>query len=260
MVSVRYTTSVTLYMEETSFILQIANQWSYTGIFLLSFIANTFPGIPEELFVLAIGYLGSTEPFAMKYIFPIALIGLFLSDLIIFWLSKKGSKFYQKIIYRIFGVDADKITHNKFAQKHIRKIIFISRFVFQLRFVGPFLAGYYKVKWHTFMLYDLLALALYLVMMLFIGSYFHERISALIEGVGVVKNAILIFVALILLILIIRWARKNLKSTLVNNKHVRKATSALGFTKVDDDETNTESTQTEDDSQNVDAEDNEKDS
>lgn len=221
-------------MEEASFIFAIADTWSYLGIFVLALIANSFPAIPEEVFILALGYLGATPAFNMYYIGIIAFLGLFISDCVIFYLARTGAKFYTKVISRLFGSSAEKVTQSSFAKRHIKKIIFLSRFVFQLRFIGPFLAGHYQVPWKTFLKYDIPALLLYVPLMLFIGSYFRDRVERIISGTGVIKNYILIFAAIILFIILVRSIRNGMLKSLMDHHQVRRVTSWFGFSKVED--------------------------
>lgn len=221
-------------MEGASFIFAIADTWSYLGIFVLALVANSFPAIPEEVFILALGYLGATPTFNMYYIGVIAFLGLFISDCVIFYLARTGAKFYTKIISRVFGSSAEKVTESSFAKRHINKIIFLSRFVFQLRFIGPFLAGHYQVPWKTFLKYDIPALLLYVPLMLFIGSYFRDRVEKIISGTGVVKNYILIFVAIVLFIIVVRSIRKGMLKNITDHHQVRRVTSWFGFSKVEE--------------------------
>ncbi len=223
-------------MEETSFILEIAYQWSYLGIFGIAFIANAFPGIPEEVFILALGYLGSTSSFSMVLIGLVAFVGMFISDCIIFGISRSGARFYRVIAKKLLGDDMEKITESSFAQKHIRKIIFFSRFVVQVRFMGPFLAGLYKVKWKTFLFFDTLALIVYIPVALFLGSYFQGRMERILSGSAVVGNYMLILVAVIALFVIVRAIRKGFIKRLVGGEHVKKVKTFFGFSKIEDEE------------------------
>lgn len=221
------------HMEGASFILDIAYQWSYLGIFGIAFIANAFPGIPEEVFILALGYLGSTPSFNMFFVGVVALVGMFLSDCIIFGISRGGARFYQKIAEKLFGKDdVEKMTHSSVAKKHINKIIFFSRFVVQVRFLGPFLAGLYRVSWKRFLFYDTLALLVYVPVALFLGSYFQGRMEKILSGSAIVGNYVLILVVVIAVFIVVRAIRKGFIRRLTETSHVQKVKSFFGFTKI----------------------------
>ena len=224
-------------MEGASFILDIAYQWSYLGIFGIAFIANAFPGIPEEVFILALGYLGSTPSFNMVLIGVVALVGMFLSDCIIFGISRGGVQMYHKIAEKLFGhEDVEKMTHSSIAKKHINKIIFFSRFVVQVRFLGPFLAGLYKVSWRRFLFFDTLALLIYVPVALFLGSYFQGRMEKILSGSAIFGNYVLILVVVIAIFIIVRVIRKGFIRRLTETEHVQRVKSFFGFTKLKDGE------------------------
>lgn len=222
-------------MEETSFILQFIYQWSYLGVFGIALIANAFPGIPEEVFILALGYLGSTSNFNMVWIGVVAFLGMFVSDCIIFGLSRGGAKMYHKIAEKIFSKeDVEKMSQSSFAKRHIHKIIFFSRFVVQVRFIGPFLAGLYKVSWKKFLFFDVLALFFYIPTALFLGSYFQGRMEKILSGTAIFGNYLLIFVVVVAIFIIIRAVRKGFIKQLTGNSHARRLKTFFGFSKIDE--------------------------
>lgn len=218
-------------MEESSFILNIAYEWSYVGIFFLAFIANVFPGIPEEVFLLAFGYLGSTQQFNILLVGVVAFLGIMISDIIIFYLSRNGAKIYQIIAHKILGEDMEKISQNTFVQNHIRKIIFFSRFLVQLRFFGPFFAGVYKTPWKTFLFYDTLAVLVYVPGMLFIGSYFQGRVEKILSGTAVAGTYIMMIAIMIALVVILRALRKGFIRKILDTESTEKMKTFLGFSK-----------------------------
>jgi membrane protein DedA with SNARE-associated domain len=79
---------------------------------------------------------------------------------------------------------------------HIGKIVFFSRFLVQLRFIGPFMAGQKKMSFWSFVMYDGLAVLIYAPLYLFLGLFFHSRIQSITHNIGVVQNIILIMVGL----------------------------------------------------------------
>lgn len=223
-------------MENASFILDIAYQWSYLGVFVIALIANAFPGIPEEVFILALGYLGSTGNFNMFAIGIVAFLGMFTSDCIIFTISRSGVRFYQMIAKRLLGEEEmQEVSKSSFTKRHINKIIFFSRFVVQVRFLGPFLAGVHKIPWKQFLTYNTAALFIYIPLALFLGSYFQGRIERILSGSSIVGNYLLIFVAMLALIFVVRMIRKGFLKKLLAYKSSEKVKSFLGFSKVEED-------------------------
>jgi len=184
----------------------VLNKFSIFGFILAAMIANLFPGIPEEIFLLTIGYFGATSGFGPGGLLGTALFlvaGFLVIDTGIYYLSMKGNKYAKKLAALLLGKDFDM--HSPYVQKHIPKIVFVSRFLVNIRFIGPFLAGSSKYSFRKFIQIDILALLIYVPMMLWLGGYFESRISQITSGVGVVRN---IFGFTIVFIVVAIAARK----------------------------------------------------
>lgn len=170
---------------------------SYIGLFGISLIANVLVPVPEEIIILAIGYTIGKGHFMFFPALIIIILGTCLVDLCMFWLSRTNNKiivwFYQKIFSKIFPI------RHEFLVKHAERFIFISRFLVQLRFLGPFIAGQVKVPWKKFMLYDFAAVVVYITSLLLMGSYFAKSIDKIFSGVHIIQNSIIIVICLFLL-------------------------------------------------------------
>ena len=75
------------------------------------------------------------------------------------------------------------------------KVIFISRFLVQLRFLGPFIAGQSRVSWKKFLVWDILALSVYVSVLMWAGHYFEHRIDSIFDGINTAKNVLLVALA-----------------------------------------------------------------
>jgi membrane protein DedA with SNARE-associated domain len=184
-------------MTETGEILKQIAALSYAGIFGASFLANIVVPVPEEVIILAIGYVAGTGTISFWITLPIVIAGMLLSDIIMFSLSLHGNKIVRTVYDKFFA----KIVpmNQEFIEKHITKIIFVSRFLVNLRFIGPFLAGQAKVSYRRFILIDGIAITAYAAVLLWAGHYFSSRIESIFSGVGIFKNVLLIVIALLIL-------------------------------------------------------------
>jgi membrane protein DedA with SNARE-associated domain len=190
-------------MEETLVIVEAINTLghiSYWGIFGLSLLANLFIPVPEEVFLLALGYLsgGDTPTLNPWLTGAIVIPGLLISDIFLFTLARKGSRYVRILEKKISNF---KFTRDHdFVERHIVKIIFVSRFVIQFRFIGPVLAGTTRTSYRRFILWDMIALCVYVPLVILIGNYFHARIARVLEGVALAKNYILLGLGLLVVI------------------------------------------------------------
>lgn len=175
---------------------------SYLGIFGTAFLANVVIPVPEEVIILAIGYVVGLGHINFWITTGLVILGMLISDVIMFALSLHGNKLvrlaYDKFFAKLVPMN------DEFIQKHINKIIFVSRFLINLRFIGPFLAGQAKVSYKKFIVLDGVAIIVYAVTLIWAGNYFHNRIAAIFEGAGMVKNIILVVIGIMLLIMILR--------------------------------------------------------
>jgi len=189
-------------MEAQAIINQLGT-FSYWGIFGISFLANVVIPVPEEIVLLALGYLAGTGHISIYYATPIVIAGLLASDIVMYSLARAGNKYVETIYQKFFASRVE--SRQEWFHTHIDKVIFYSRFMVQLRFIGPFMAGHLKVPLRKFITYELAALVVYVPLFVWTGKYFHSRIVRVIDGVGVVRNVILIGIAIALGITLLRY-------------------------------------------------------
>lgn len=182
---------------ESSSIIEQVRALSYVGLFGISMIANIVVPVPEEIVILAIGYAIGLGHFSFFPTLGIVILGTFIIDLVMFFLSRTNNRFvvgfYEKVFSRLFPINRDFLT------KHAEKLIFFSRFLVQLRFLGPFIAGQVRVSWKKFCAYDFAAVVVYISGLLFAGMYFAKRIERIFEGVHQARNIILMIAGLMVL-------------------------------------------------------------
>lgn len=194
-------------MQETDLIVQSMGGLSYGGVFILALMSNMIIPVPEELVLLGMGYLTSIGIFKYHLVVVIFILGMLVSDYILYSLAKRGSKLTQKLQDRL---ERRGILKNKeYLEKHINKIIFFSRFLVYLRFIGPVVSGILGIDRKKFLKYDFLALIIYVNIFLGLGNYFHKQISFVTAGVARFKNYFLIIVAVAVSIFILRYIQKN---------------------------------------------------
>lgn len=194
-------------MQEANIVIDSIGQLEYGGLFMLALAANIIIPVPEEVLLLIAGYFTGVGIFKYLYVCFIFILGMFLSDIVLFYLARRGSNLInglkKKIKNKYLARDED------FVKNHVKKIIFVSRFLVYIRFIGPVLSGSVKTKWSTFLFYNFIALCIYVPLVLFLGSYFHENISRIISGVARGKNYILLAFVIILIYIISKYINKS---------------------------------------------------
>ena len=191
-------------MSETQTIIQSLGALSYVGIFGVSILANVVIPVPEEIVLLALGFLVGTGQVNGYIIIGILIAGLFISDFCMYYFAKKGFKFVNFFYEKFF---AKRLASKRdWLESHVPEVIFFSRFLVQLRFLGPFLAGQTKTPTKTFVKYNLYALTVYVPFYILVGFYFHNRIEVISSGIVIARNLIIMAMALIAVFSISKFA------------------------------------------------------
>lgn len=172
-------------MHIPQFLIDIIPGFPYLGIFIYLVLTNLTP-FPEELSLLLIGYAVATKATDFYLTALIAILGLLASDNIIYWLSRSGSKYIEKLAHKLGGDEIEE--YERDIKKNIGKVVFILRFISSFRILGQFLAGSLKVKWLKFQFYDLLAILIYVPTLIFLGYRSHQKITSLIVQMETIRG------------------------------------------------------------------------
>ncbi len=189
-------------METNIPFLQSIIQFSYLGVFVLAFFSNIVIPIPEEITLLGIGYLTSTGLLTWYYTLPAVILGLFVNDSLIYLLARSNNKWLQKFYTKFFADSV--IKHGAMVSGHMGKIIFFSRFLMQLRFVGPYLAGSTKLPYKKFAFYNLSSIIIYSSAIIWLGRLLEGKFDRISEGLGQVQTVIISIVVIYLVYSLIK--------------------------------------------------------
>lgn len=184
-------------MKALAHIAELVGQFSYLGVFFVSLFAGYLIPLPEEVVLLAVGYIGSVGALNVYAAAGVATLAILLGDCILFFLALRESARIEWLRRKVVGRNP-----KPFSIEHAGLRIFVLRFIAGLRFLSPIYSGAMKVSWRTFVLYDLLALLIYVPTLVFLGFHFHNSILAIVTQVEVFRHALF---SLILLVVSI-WA------------------------------------------------------
>ncbi len=183
---------------------------SYLGVFGVSLLANMALPFPEEITLLALGYLSGTGVFHWILIIPVVMLGLFISDWIVYLLSYKGSRITQSAYNKLFAKRFDFL--NNLEGERLERVIVVVRFLPHIRFLAPFLSGHFKLSFREFVRHEIISLSVYVSFFIFLGYFLGERVRRIIGGVDIFKNIIVgiifISVAIILFNLFKKYFKK----------------------------------------------------
>lgn len=185
---------------------------TYSGMFGLALISNMIMPVPEEVILLVVGYFTAKGHFSFLLSYLIFVAGMFISDTILYLMAYKGARVTKRL--------ARKVENNRhlkdegFVKSHIRKIIIASRFLMYLRWIGPVLSGVAKVRYKTFAIYNAIALAVYVPLVLWLGHYFENYIDRIISDVNRIRNVFMLILSLIVLSILLRVMNRRFIQTI----------------------------------------------
>lgn len=166
-----------------------------------------FP-LPEDIPLVATGYLVWDGTMRWFPAISITLTGVLIGDTILFYL---GHKLGHRRLQVFFSAKKIRRTRAYF-RKYGDKIIFFARFVAGIRAVAFFLAGAMRMKYRKFIWLDALAalvsVPVWIVFGYGLGYYLGDEITKILQKVKHFKN---IFSLLILIILVAMFVQIYLK-------------------------------------------------
>lgn len=176
---------------------------SYVGVFFAVGLSGHVLPLPEDAVMLLTGYIAAQGIVFLPRVILVALVAILLADFGLYYLSYTGARIAAKIEARIkanlFSWYAERM------KKHAFRFIFMSRFVPGLRFVGPVIAGYIKVRPATFFLYSFCSAIVYVPLMIMLGYIFHQKITPLLSVVESTRHVIFAVVLFVLSALVVTW-------------------------------------------------------
>jgi len=156
----------------------------YAIIFLIIFMETGFvftPFLPGDSLLFVSGTFASSGFFNIYLLFFLLSIAGILGDTINYWI---GNYFGEKVFSKFINQKHFERT-KLFFQKHGKKTIVLARFVPIVRTFAPFVAGIGKMKYSTFLFYNVVGGISWVGAFLFAG-YFFGNINFVKENLSII--------------------------------------------------------------------------
>ena len=184
--------------------------YSYIGVFGALFLTGIGLPIPEDIILLAAGYVTAHGYAHLKIMIPLSMISILSSDTVMYLIGRHfGERVFKwKPVSYVFSLKRLEKIH-KFYCHYGKSAIFLARFIPGLRAWVYIFAGSAKMKLGTFVLMDFLAAAISVPVFIWLGFHFKDEIEQIASFMAHIKEWIFIFIAIIIIILIVkRWFKK----------------------------------------------------
>ncbi len=167
-----------------------------------------FP-LPEDIPLIAAGYLIWDETMSAFPAFLICILGVLIGDSILFYVGHRlGLAVLKRPRFqKIFPPKKVKRTKAYF-RKYGDKIVFFARFVAGFRAVAFFMSGALHLKFRRFLLFDflaaLLSVPIWIVLGYYLGHFFGDEFGRMMHGIKEAKYIFTIIVGTAVAIFLVR--------------------------------------------------------
>ena len=175
--------------------------YGYVLVFIVAFLNNLGVPLPGETILLGAGFVLGKTADSMWPPMVAGTVACFLGGVCAFWLGRRlGKGNLEKIRWLHLTPERMKWPE-QFFKRHGARTVFIARFIFLFPpVVANLLAGMSKMRWRTFLFYNLTGSAAYTTTYILIGYFFGKKWKQLESLLGP-TTLYLIFAGIILIVL-----------------------------------------------------------
>lgn len=183
--------------------------FTYLGVFVILFLCGLGLPIPEELTIVASGYISYLGLARWPYATLTCLFAIVCGDLLTYFIGRHwGMSVLRSRFFRKLLSESHLQKVNRYFATYGAKTIFFSRFFAGVRFCSYFVAGTARVKVSTFILMDLLGAMISVPISVYAGYYFGSNIETGLRYLHRGKQIFLLVLTLIILCLVLYYLRK----------------------------------------------------
>lgn len=187
--------------EIIDFIINIAREFGYWGIFIMMFLESTFFPFPSEVAMIPAGYLAAKGEMNLGFAIFVGTAGSLLGALFNYYLARKyGRKGVLKFGKYFFFTEEKLQKVEEFFKKHGSFSTFVSRLIPGIRQLISLPAGLAKMPLAKFSFYTSAGAGLWVAVLALLG-YFIGGNEALIQEY--LRQIIMVTLGLILLVSLI---------------------------------------------------------
>ena len=183
---------------------------SYLFLFLIIFIETgvvVMPFLPGDSLLFVVGALAAVGSFNIVLVFFLLFLAAVLGDTLNYHIGKySGSRVFRSEGSWFFNKE-HLLRAQRFYDLHGKKTIVLARFIPIVRTFAPFVAGIGRMKYSTFILYNIIGALLWCGLFI-IGGYFFGNIPLIQDNFGTFILVIIFLSLLPIIIEIIKGIRK----------------------------------------------------
>lgn len=177
--------------------------FSYVGISVALFLTGIGMPIPEDIILLAAGYVTAKGFAELPVMMPLTCVMILVGDLVTYWL---GYKFGASIVsirpFSYVFTEARMVKTRELYTKYGKSIIFLGRFFAGFRAWIYLFAGISKMSVWRFIFMDFLATLISVPLLVWLGFYFNSEIDEAAMLITRIKEWLVIVIGIIVILVI----------------------------------------------------------
>lgn len=193
--------------------------FSYIGVFGIVFLIDIIPFTLMEIVLLAVGYIIGIGKLSTVIVIIVTFFAVLLGDSFRFFIVRGKNP----LVLRIYQFILKPVLSKgfTFSEEKLPRIIFLSRFLPKVHFLGPALAAKHGVSFRTFFTYNTLAVFIYIPLFLGAGIYMQDRVDFLVSGIAIARNIIYLGLGVLLFIVLFGILRTALFGNFILSKEIQ---------------------------------------
>lgn len=197
-------------------IIQIMNQFGYLGVCFLIAIENIFPPIPSEVILTFGGFMTTYTRLSVPGVIVFATLGSTIGALVLYWVGtflnrERLQKLTEKKIFRFLGFGKEDVGKTlDWFDRHGKKAILFGRCVPIIRSLVSIPAGMAEIRLPVFLFYTVIGSTVWNVVLVSLGALLGASWEMVVLYVKEYSLVIEVILAVVVLILGIRFIRKKI--------------------------------------------------
>jgi membrane protein DedA with SNARE-associated domain/membrane-associated phospholipid phosphatase len=192
-------------------ILSLIEHYGYLVVLFGVMLESTGVPLPGETILLAAGVLVQRGHLDLWDAIVFGILGAVMGDQIGYWVGREGGRRFVLRWGRYLFISPERLARAEaFFGRHGGKAVFLARFFSGLRVFGALVAGTSRMRWGTFLIYNVLGGAVWVTGVVLLGYFLGSSLGLVERWLG---RATLVLVALLAVVVAFylgyRWAARN---------------------------------------------------
>src|SRR5690349_3233017 len=188
---------------------------AYLWLFTILLLCGFGLPIPEDISLIAAGYLswrggqGLSPELNVHKAFAVCLVAVLAGDTIAFFFGRRyGRRVLASNLARRYFTPKRQLRTRAYFRKFGSKVVLVGRFTPGLRFTIFFTAGTLHVRPSVFFIYDFIAAAFSVPVLVYSAWLFGGQIDKVITYARSIEHAILVAIVILAAIIVLRLVRR----------------------------------------------------